>query len=54
MEKALDQGLAYQIGDFKVLLSEDGSLKVTAISSSKDNIRIEPISANNIKLHACK
>lgn len=52
MSKILEKNESYFIGDFKVLLDEKGALKITAVGTQKDNIRIEPISVNNIKVHA--
>jgi hypothetical protein len=52
MNNKLKKESTYFIGDFKIFLCVDGGLKVTAIDDKRSDIRIEPISANNIKIHS--
>ena len=48
----LEPEVSHFIGNFKIILDKDGSLKITAVGDTKNDISIEPISANNIKVVA--
>ena len=52
MTNNLETDKSYFIGNFKVYMDKDGGLKVTAVGDLKSDIRIEPVSSNNIIIHS--
>lgn len=48
----LTPGKSHFIGNFKIYLDKNGGLKITAVGDKENDIQIEPISSNNIKVIA--
>lgn len=46
-----EENNSIQLGSFRLLLEDNGALKVTAVGRSNDTIRIEPKSSNCILIH---
>lgn len=43
----------YKTENFRINVDEDGSIKITAIKGGLDFMKIEPVSANCVWIHAC-